>query len=57
MIAGKNEWAPFISIQNHYNLLYREKEREMIQLLEEEKITPYSVLAAGRLCLLPEEES
>ena len=59
MIAKKNGWAPFISIQNHYNLIYREEEREMIQLLEEEKMvmTPYSVLAAGRLCRLPEEES
>ena len=59
MIARKHGWAQFISIQNHYNLLYREEEREMIQLLEEEKMvmTPYSVLAAGRLCRLPEEES
>ena len=59
MIARKHGWAEFISIQNHYNLLYREEEREMIQLLEEEKMvmTPYSVLAAGRLCRLPEEES
>ena len=36
MIARKNGWAEFISIQNHYNLIYREEEREMIQLLEEE---------------------
>ena len=59
MIARKHGWAEFISIQNHYNLLYREEEREMIQLLEEEKMvmTPYSVLASGRLCRLPEEES
>ena len=59
MIARKNGWTPFISIQNHYNLIYREEEREMIQLLEEEKMvmTPYSVLAAGRLCRLPEEQS
>ena len=58
-IARKNGWAPFVSIQNHYNLIYREEEREMMQLLEEEKMvmTPYSVLAAGRLCRLPEEES
>ena len=58
MIARKNGWTPFISIQNHYNLIYREEEREMMQLLEEEKMvmTPYSVLAAGRLCRLPEEE-
>ena len=59
MLARSKGWAQFISIQNHYNLLYREEEREMIQLLEEEKMvmTPYSVLAAGRLCRIPEEES
>ena len=58
MIARKNGWAEFISIQNHYNLIYREEEREMIQLLEEEKIvmTPYSPLAAGRLCRLYTDE-
>ena len=28
-IARKHEWAEFISIQNHYNLIYREEEREM----------------------------
>ena len=58
MIARKNGWAEFISIQNHYNLIYREEEREMIQLLEEEKIvmTPYSPLAAGRVCRLYTDE-
>ena len=58
MVARKNGWAEFISIQNHYNLIYREEEREMFQLLEEEKIvmTPYSALAAGRVCRLPTDE-
>ena len=58
MIARKNGWAEFISIQNHYNLIYREEEREMMQLLEEEKIvmTPYSAMGAGRLCRLPTDE-
>ena len=58
MIARKNGWAEFISIQNHYNLIYREEEREMFQLLEEEKIvmTPYSPLAAGRVCRLYTDE-
>ena len=58
MIARKNGWAEFISIQNHYNLIYREEEREMFQLLEEEKIvmTPYSPLAAGRVCRLDPDE-
>ena len=31
-IARKNGWAQFISIQNHYNIIYREEEREMFQL-------------------------
>lgn len=41
----------FISMQNHYNLIYREEEREMLQLLKEEGVaaTPYSPLAGGRL--------
>jgi len=61
MIARQNGWAEFISIQNHYNLIYREEEREMMQLLDEEKMvmTPYSAMAAGRLCRLysdPETE-
>ena len=58
IIARKNGWAEFISIQNHYNLIYREEEREMMQLLEEEKIvmTPYSPLAAGRVCRLYTDE-
>ena len=57
-IARKNGWAEFISIQNHYNLIYREEEREMMQLLEEEKMvmTPYSPLAAGRVCRLYTDE-
>lgn len=50
-VARKHNWHTFELIQNHYNLIYREEEREMIQLLEEEGIvmTPYSPLAAGRL--------
>ncbi len=59
MIARENGWAEFISIQNHYNLIYREEEREMMQLLEEEKIamTPYNSLAAGRVCRMWEDEN
>ena len=58
MIAREHGWAEFISIQNHYNLIYREDEREMIQLLEEEQMvmTPYSAMGAGRLCRLPTDE-
>ena len=52
MIARKNGWAEFISIQNHFNIIYREDERELVQLIEEERMamTPYSPLAAGRVC-------
>jgi len=41
----------FVSMQNHYNLIYREDEREMMQLCLDQKIasTPYSPLASGRL--------
>ena len=58
-IARKNGWAQFISIQNHYNIIYREEEREMFQLLEEEKMvmTPYSPLAAGRVCRMWEDKN
>lgn len=50
-VAEKNGWTRFVSMQNHYNLLYREEEREMMPLCKEEKIavTPYSPLASGRL--------
>jgi len=50
-VAEKNGWTRFISMQNHYNLIYREEEREMMPLCKEEKIavTPYSSLASGRL--------
>jgi aryl-alcohol dehydrogenase-like predicted oxidoreductase len=49
--AEKNGWTKFISMQNHYNLIYREEEREMIPLCIDQKIalTPYSPLAGGRL--------
>ena len=59
MIARKNGWAQFISIQDHYNIIYREEEREMFQLLEEEKMvsTPYSPLAAGRVCRMWEGDT
>lgn len=49
--AAKNGWTKFVSMQNHYNLLYREDERELIPICQEQGIvlTPYSPLAAGRL--------
>lgn len=49
--AEKNGWTKFVSMQNHYNLLYREDERELIPICREQGVvlTPYSPLAAGRL--------
>lgn len=50
-VAEKHGWTRFVSMQNHYNLIYREEEREMLPLCVEERIaiTPYSPLASGRL--------
>lgn len=50
-VADKHGWTKFVSMQDHLNLLYREEEREMLPLCEDQKIavTPYSPLAAGRL--------
>ena len=50
-ISERNGWARFVSMQNHYNLLYREEEREMIPLCEAEGIAvnPWSPLARGLL--------
>jgi aryl-alcohol dehydrogenase-like predicted oxidoreductase len=50
-LAELNGWTRFVSMQNHYNLLYREEEREMMGLCAEEKIAviPWSPLARGRL--------
>ncbi len=50
-IAQMNGWSRFVSVQGHYNLLFREEEREMIPYCKEEGIalTPYSPLASGRL--------
>jgi len=50
-VAEKNGWTRFVSMQNHYSLIYREEEREMLPLCLEEGIavTPYSPLASGRL--------
>lgn len=49
--AEINGWTRFVSMQDHYNLIYREEEREMLPLCKEEKIgvIPYSPLAGGRL--------
>ena len=50
-ISERNGWAQFVSMQNHYNLLYREEEREMIPLCMAEGlgVIPWSPLARGLL--------
>ncbi len=50
-LAEKEGFTKFISVQNHYNLIFREEEREMAKLCREDHIamTPYSALAGGRL--------
>lgn len=50
-LAEKEGFAKFVSVQGHYNLIFREEEREMAQLCAEDNIamTPYSALAGGRL--------
>ena len=50
-IAEKESFAKFVSVQGHYNLIFREEEREMAPFCYEENIamTPYSALASGRL--------
>ena len=54
-LAEKEGFAKFVSIQGHYNLLFREEEREMAPLCAEDNIalTPYSALASGRLSRHP----
>jgi len=49
--ADKHGFTQFVSMQNHYNLIYREEEREMMQILADQNVasTPYSPLASGRL--------
>jgi len=50
-VSERHGWARFVTMQNHYNLIYREEEREMIPLCEAEKIgvIPWSPLARGLL--------
>ena len=56
-LAEKEGFAKFVSVQNHYNLLFREEEREMAGFCAEDNIamTPYSALASGRLSRRPGE--
>jgi len=50
-IARERGWTPFVSMQNHYNLAYREEEREMIPLCRDQGVAliPWSPLARGFL--------
>lgn len=54
LAAREHGWTSFVSMQNHYNLLYREDERELIPICDQMNVarTPYSPLAAGRLSRL-----
>ncbi|MDO5293129.1 MAG: aldo/keto reductase [bacterium] len=58
-LAEKEGFAKFVSVQGHYNLIFREEEREMVPLCKEDNIalTPYSALAGGRLAKHPGETS
>lgn len=58
-LAEKEGFAKFISVQGHYNLIFREEEREMNPYCKKEHIalTPYSPLAGGRLSKHPNETS
>ena len=58
-IAAAHGWARFEAIQSHMNLIFREDERELLQLCNEDDIStmPYSALAAGRLSRKPGETS
>src|SRR4029450_6895886 len=50
-LAERHGWTRFVSMQNHYNLMYREEEREMLPLCGDQRIgvIPWSPLARGRL--------
>ena len=57
-VSEHNGWARFVSMQNHYNLLYREEEREVIPLCIDQGlgVIPWSPMARGRLAR-PRSES
>lgn len=58
-LAEREGFAKFVSVQGHYNLIFREEEREMARLCGEDNIamTPYSALAGGRLAKVLGETS
>lgn len=58
-VAERNGWTKFVSMQNHWNLLYREEEREMAPLCRDMGIgmIPWSPLARGKLARAPEAKT
>jgi len=58
-VAERNGWTRFVAMQDHYNLLYREEEREMHPLCLDQGVgvIPWSPLARGRLAKPPEERT
>jgi 1-deoxyxylulose-5-phosphate synthase len=58
-LARLHGWTRFVSMQNFYNLLYREEEREMLPLCADERIAvlPWSPLARGRLARTPNADT
>jgi aryl-alcohol dehydrogenase-like predicted oxidoreductase len=58
-LADQHGWTRFVSMQNHYNLLYREEEREMMPFCKDQGIgvIPWSPLARGRLTRPWQQES
>ena len=58
-LAEKEGFVKFVSVQGHYNLIFRKEEREMVPYCREENIamTPYSALAGGKLSKHPGETS
>ena len=58
-IAKERGFQPFVSVQGHYNLIFREEEREMKPYcdLHHVALTPYSALASGRLAMHPGTQS
>jgi aryl-alcohol dehydrogenase-like predicted oxidoreductase len=58
-VAERHGWTRFVSMQNHYNLLYREEEREMMPLCEDSGVAviPWSPLARGRLTRAWDEQT
>jgi aryl-alcohol dehydrogenase-like predicted oxidoreductase len=58
-VAERNGWTRFVSMQNHWNLLYREEEREMAPLCNDQGVgmIPWSPLARGKLARAPEAKT